>query len=63
MIKITYNESPQSIFKKQADEEALIKWARPPNQRIIPLSEKREWLKSLSKGYMQRHNIIKYTLF
>ena len=48
MIKITYNESPQSIFQKQANEEALIKWANTPNQKIIPLSEKREWLRKLN---------------
>lgn len=63
MIKITYNESPQSIFQKQANEEALIKWANTPNQKIIPLSEKREWLRKLGEQYNRRRHIIKYTLF
>ena len=54
LIKITSNESPQSIFKKQADAEALEKWAREsPPEPTMSKVEFVEYLMKTGRDYMK----------
>ena len=53
LIKITSDESPQSIFKKQADAQAMEEWARSSVGSPMPVKDHIAYLKKTGERFME----------
>ena len=59
LISITSDESPQSIFKKQADAAALEEWAKTsPYNTTMTIKEHAEYLTNLGRKYIQSKKVL-----